>query len=133
MQMPAVQARVTELLRGGQDRDRAWCDAQWAMIGNRLAEADLGDKERANVQLQMTFLMNFARYKGWVVNKTQIDQRRATFDLGKLGAGELRAALDAMSASLSPAARKRVEAIAAGAPDVIDATSERGGPLTSSR
>ena len=89
---------------------------------NRVANAELTENERANVELRLKLLMAHARFRGWIVDKKQVDKKTVVLDLGaelrKLGGGELRKLLAEHLNKLSPGARARIEAIADPAIDV---------------
>lgn len=118
-----VQALVAERLSDGGIVPRAWAELQIIRIIRDAVDGvkgELGPDGKVvgsiapDRQLARAALMDLARLRGWIVQKKEVDERRATIDLGKLGASDLRGALDAMTARLSPGARRRVESLAAG-------------------
>jgi hypothetical protein len=100
MQMPAVRARVEELVNAPEERIRAGIDAEFLMLRNRAADADLNAEDRASVALRLKLLLAHARYRGWIVEKKQV--ARASIDLGKADAEDYRAYLAQCVDSLEP-------------------------------
>ena len=84
-----------------------------------MADEELDEQGRANVELRLKLLMAHAKFGGWIVEKKQ--STRATLDVSKLlkGSGgatdraQLIESFSAMLNQLQPGARRRLEAIAA--------------------
>jgi hypothetical protein len=108
MQIPAVRARVEELVNAPEERIRSGIDAEFLMLRNRAANEDLDVEGRANIELRLKLLMAHARYRGWIVEKKQI--ARASIDLGKAGAEDMMAHVGQYLDVLEPDARREIEA-----------------------
>jgi hypothetical protein len=108
MQMPAVRARVEELVNAPEERIRSGIDAEFLMLRNRAANEDMDADGRANIELRLRLLMAHARYRGWIVEEKQI--ARASIDLGKTKAADLIPHLGQYLDALEPGARQEIEA-----------------------
>jgi hypothetical protein len=108
MQMPAVRARVEELVNAPEERIRAGIDGEFLMLRNRAANEDLDVEGRANIELRLKLLMAHARYRGFIVEKKQI--ARASIDLGKAEVEDLRTHIGQYLDLLEPGARQEIEA-----------------------
>jgi hypothetical protein len=106
--MPAVRARIDELVREPEERVRAGIDAEFLMLRNRLANGDLDAEGRANVELRLKVITEHARYRGLIVEKKQI--ARASINLGRVQPEELDARVASLLDDLDPSARRNIEA-----------------------
>jgi len=105
MQMPAVRARVAELVNEPAERIRAGIDAELLMLRNRAANEDLDAEGRANVELRLKLVMAHARYRGWLVDRKHVSQVSARFNVPR---GDLDAAIRADVERLAPGALKQL-------------------------
>jgi hypothetical protein len=109
-QMPAVRARIAEL--GKEElRDRAWFDAQWTRLANRVNESDLDEEERANVTLRMNVLVNHARYKGYIIERRQV--ATAKVDFSRVSGDKAEQVFAEYLQRLAPGMRKKLEVVMA--------------------
>jgi hypothetical protein len=108
MQMPAVRARVEELVSAPEERVRAGIDAEFLMLRNRAANDELDGEGRANLELRLKLLMAHARYRGWIVEKKHV--ARASISFGKVTTEDFRPHVAQYLDVLEPGARAQIEA-----------------------
>lgn len=121
MQLPRIRARVAELLTQPDQRVKAGINAELLMLRNRVADAELTDVERANVELRLKLLMAHAKIVGMIVERKAILQRTATIALDKLPPDQIKEHLSGLLDQLDPGARTDIQRRLAAPADVIDA------------
>lgn len=108
MQIPQVRTRVAELLEQPETRVKAGILAEFMMLRNRAADADLNDEQRANVDLRLRLLMAHAKVLGMVIERKQVQQSTASIQLDKLPPDAIRAHLSQLLGRLEPGAQADV-------------------------
>lgn len=123
MQMPAIRARIAELVATPQDRAKAGIEAELMMLRARAADADLDSEGRANIELRLKLLMAHAKLLGMIVDQKKV--ARVSLDLGKLGRQQLGDHVASILDTLEPGARQRISAmIEAPADEVLEPDAE---------
>jgi len=119
---PQIKIRVSEIIELKRDEglaNRLWIEAQMVSIVLKTAQdepAEIKDGHEirpyraANLQLAATVLMNLARFKGYIVDRST--KLTGKVDLGKLPPSQLTAAFADRLDNLSPGARAKLKAIA---------------------
>lgn len=121
MQLPRVRARVAELLQQPEIRVKAGINAELLMLRNRVADAELTDSERANIELRLKLLMSHAKLLGMVIERRQVQQSTASIQLDKLPPDAIRAHLTQLLGRLEPGAQVQMQKLLDGPEEVTDA------------
>jgi hypothetical protein len=100
-QTPAIRERVEELVREPDARVKAGIELELVMLRNRVADGDLTDADRADIELRLKLLLAHAKLRGWIVDKKQVAKLSASVRLDR---AELAAALEADLERLAPGA-----------------------------
>jgi hypothetical protein len=117
--IPAVRARIEELASEPVERIQAGIDAELLMLRNRASNEDLDAEGRANVELRLKLIMAHARYRGWIVEKKQINRANMSIRAAIGNKAQFDALMAELIADLAPAQRARLKRIAAGEDDAV--------------
>jgi hypothetical protein len=107
MQMPAVRARVAELVSQPAERLRAGIDLELSQMRNRLADEIVDQRELANVDMRLKVIMAQAKLNGWIVDKKQVG--RVSLNMSARSAADLSGEVSEMLDALEPGARAEIE------------------------
>lgn len=121
--MPAVRARIEELLSEPGESIRAGINAEMLILRNRAANEDLDAEGRANVELRLKLALAHAKLRGMIVDKKQT--ARMNVSLGRINRADLEAMLDKALESLAPGKRAQLRRIAAGELAAADGESDK--------
>jgi hypothetical protein len=128
MQRPAVKDKVEALrhLKTTAEPEaiasREWVEAQFVLTLERISRGGLNADAREDARLMLSGLMQFAKFKGWIVDRKQVAS--AKLDFGKVSRADLDAMLGQHLRALDPGARSQLERLAAGELAAADGESE---------
>jgi hypothetical protein len=125
MQRPAVREKVEALrhaktIESGLIASCEWVEAQFVMTLDRISRGlEIGDMDsnaRENARLMISGLMQFARFKGWIVDRKQV--ATAKLDLRNVPSADMHALFGEYLEALEPGEQERLRGIAAGEDDL---------------
>jgi hypothetical protein len=122
MQSRAIRERVEELVREPDERVKAGIELELVMLRNRVADGDLTDAERSDIELRLKLALAHAKLRGWIVERKQVAS--AKLDFGKISRADFDAMLEQQLPALDPATRDRIKRIAAGHDDATNSEAE---------
>jgi hypothetical protein len=130
MQRPAVREKVEALRHAkttepGLIASREWIEAQFVITLDRVSRGletgDMDSNARENARLMISGLMQFAKFKGWIVDRKQL--ATAKLDLRNVPSADLHALFGEYLEALEPGEQERLRRIAAGGADgAVDGT-----------
>lgn len=106
LRIPEVRERIAELAAEPDEKLRARVNAEFTILLNRVSSGEPMPKDY-DPDRHLRVLMGLARYKGWVIEKKQVDKRSLTASV-KVGRAELEA-ITADLERLAPGATGQLE------------------------